>query len=444
MSENKYWEEEWETLDRSGIEAKQLESLKEIVKFAYENSVYYKRSFDEAGVSPEDIHTLQDIKKFPFIDKQTERKTQGIGSMVGELCAVDEKDIVFISASSGSTGVPTVSPFNQKDFDEWMNIESRLMYQAGMRKHDRYMHGINFSLFVGGPCVLGAQKLGAMGIWSGTLPSDRLLFIIQQFKPTFLQTTPSYALYLGETAKKKGIDPKELSVKTIIVAGEPGGSIPATRKAIETLWDAKLYEFYGLSDIFGACAGMCEEQDGLHLAEDHILVETVDQKTGEVLPDGETGELVFTSIRKHARPMIRFRTGDIGYVDKSPCKCGRTSCRIHIVGRKDDMFIVSGVNIFPSDVETVLRELDGITGEYRIHVFERDYTARYGVEVEKAVPDADVEELKKKVVGALKSRIGVKPDYIKILNDGDLPRAEHKAKRLIDERGHETDSAILI
>ena len=159
MSENKYWEEEWETLDRSGIEAKQLESLKEIVKFAYENSVYYKRSFDEAGVSPEDIHTLQDIKKFPFIDKQTERKTQGIGSMVGELCAVDEKDIVFISASSGSTGVPTVSPFNQKDFDEWMNIESRLMYQAGMRKHDRYMHGINFSLFVGGPCVLGAQKL---------------------------------------------------------------------------------------------------------------------------------------------------------------------------------------------------------------------------------------------------------------------------------------------
>ena len=418
--------------------------MKEIVKFAYENSVYYKRSFDEAGVSPEDIHTLQDIKKFPFIDKQTERKTQGIGSMVGELCAVDEKDIVFISASSGSTGVPTVSPFNQKDFDEWMNIESRLMYQAGMRKHDRYMHGINFSLFVGGPCVLGAQKLGAMGIWSGTLPSDRLLFIIQQFKPTFLQTTPSYALYLGETAKKKGIDPKELSVKTIIVAGEPGGSIPATRKAIETLWDAKLYEFYGLSDIFGACAGMCEEQDGLHLAEDHILVETVDQKTGEVLPDGETGELVFTSIRKHARPMIRFRTGDIGYVDKSPCKCGRTSCRIHIVGRKDDMFIVSGVNIFPSDVETVLRELDGITGEYRIHVFERDYTARYGVEVEKAVPDADVEELKKKVVGALKSRIGVKPDYIKILNDGDLPRAEHKAKRLIDERGHETDSAILI
>ena len=442
--DGKYWNKELETLPREQLEAKQLEDLKEIVQFAYDHAPYYKRSFDEAGVSPEDIHTLQDIKKFPFIDKQTERKTQGIGSMVGELCAVDEKDIVFISASSGSTGVPTVSPFNQKDFDEWMNIESRLMYQAGMRKHDRYMHGINFSLFVGGPCVLGAQKLGAMGIWSGTLPSDRLLFIIQQFKPTFLQTTPSYALYLGETAKKKGIDPKELSVKTIIVAGEPGGSIPATRKAIETLWDAKLYEFYGLSDIFGACAGMCEEQDGLHLAEDHILVETVDQKTGEVLPDGETGELVFTSIRKHARPMIRFRTGDIGYVDKSPCKCGRTSCRIHIVGRKDDMFIVSGVNIFPSDVETVLRELDGITGEYRIHVFERDYTARYGVEVEKAVPDADVEELKKKVVGALKSRIGVKPDYIKILNDGDLPRAEHKAKRLIDERGHETDSAILI
>ena len=444
MSTGKYWEEEWETLDREKIEEKQLESLREIVRYAYDNTVYYKRSFDEAGISPDDIKTLKDINRLPFIDKQTERTTQGIGSMVGELCAVDENEIVFISASSGSTGVPTISPFTQKDFDEWMNIESRLMYQAGMRAHDRYMHGINFSLFVGGPCVLGAQGLGAMGIWAGTLPSDRLLYIIQQFKPTFIQTTPSYALYLGETARKKGIDPKELSVKRIIVAGEPGGSIPATRKAIENLWDAKLIEFYGLSDIFGACAGMCDEQDGLHLAEDHILVETVDVKTGEVLPDGETGELVFTSIRKHARPMIRFRTGDIGYVDKSKCKCGRTSARIHIVGRKDDMFIVSGVNIFPSDVETVLRDLDGITGEYRIHVFERDYTARYGVEVEKADSKADETELSKKVVGALKSRIGVKPDYIRILRDGDLPRAEHKAKRLIDERGHEEDNAILI
>ena len=150
--------------------------------------------------------------------------------------------------------------------------------------------------------------------------------------------------------------------------------------------------------------------------------------------DGETGELVFTSLRKHARPMIRFRTGDIGYVTKGKCKCGRTSCRINIVGRKDDMFIVSGVNIFPSDVETVLRDLDGITGEYRIHVFNRDYTARYGVEVERSYKDEEDHVLDSRVVGALKSRIGVKPDYVKILNDGDLPRAEHKAKRLIDER----------
>lgn len=434
MSESKYWEEEWETAPREVIEEKQLESLKHILQHAYDNTVYYKKSFDKAGVKPSDVTSIKDIAKFPFIDKQTERLTQGKGSMVGELCAVDEKDIIFISASSGSTGVPTISPFTQKDFDEWMNIESRLMYQAGMRPTDRYMHGINFSLFVGGPCVLGAQRLGAMGIWSGTLPSDRLLYIIQQFNPTFIQTTPSYALYLGETAKKKGIDPKKLSVKTIIVAGEPGGSIPATRKAIEELWDAKLIEFYGLSDIFGACAAMCEEQDGLHLAEDHILVETVDVKTGEVLPDGETGELVFTSLRKHARPMIRFRTGDIGYVTKGKCKCGRTSCRINIVGRKDDMFIVSGVNIFPSDVETVLRDLDGITGEYRIHVFNRDYTARYGVEVERSYKDEEDHVLDSRVVGALKSRIGVKPDYVKILNDGDLPRAEHKAKRLIDER----------
>ena len=196
-----------------------------------------------------------------------------------------------------------------------------------------------------------------------------------------------------------------------------------------------MYEFYGLADIFGACAAMCDEQNGLHLPEDHILVETVDLETGEVLPDGETGELVFTSLRKHARPMIRFRTGDIGYVDKSVCTCGRTSAKIHIVGRKDDMFIVSGVNIFPSDVETVIRELNGISGEYRSHVFERDYTNRYGVEIEKDSESQEKEEvLISRVVKALKSRIGVKPDYVKILTEGELPRAEHKAKRLIDER----------
>jgi len=436
MSEKKYWDEKLETLPRAELEALQLESLKDIVRFSYEHSVYYKRAFDEAGLKPESIKTLADLAKFPFVDKKTERDTQGVGTFLGEMCAVPETDVVFVSASSGSTGVPTLSPFSKTDFDEWQDVESRLFYMAGMRNTDRYVHALNFTLFVGGPDVIGAQNLGALCIWSGTVPSERLLFILKEFKPTIIWTTPSYAWYLGETAKKSGIDPaKDLAINKIIVAGEAGGSIAATRQAIEELWDADLFDFFGISDIFGACAGMCEAKDGLHLAEDHILVETVDIHTDGILPDGEQGELVLTTLRKHARPMIRFRTGDIGYVKRDTCSCGRTHARIYITGRKDDMFIVSGVNIFPSDVEFVIRSLEGITGEYLIRVSEKNFTAQYTVEVEKITGSSETDEqLASRVSSALKARIGVKPAQITVLKDGDLPRATHKAKRLIDER----------
>jgi phenylacetate-CoA ligase len=396
VGEKKYWNEEIETLDRKDLEALQLERLKEIVKFAYENAPYYKRSFDEAGLKPEDIKTLADISKFPFIDKKTQRDCQGVGSFLGELCAVPEEDVVFISTSSGSTGVPTISPFTKEDFDEFQDTQSRWFWQIGMRPKDRYVHALNFSLFVGGPDVIGAQNLGALCIWGGTLPSDRLLFILKTYQPTVIWTSPSYAWYLGETAKKNGIDPKkDLSIKKIIVAGEQGGSIESTRKAIEDLWGAELYDFYGLSDIFGACAAMCEAKDGLHICEDQILVETVDIHTGEILPPGSVGELVFTSLKKKARPMIRFRTGDIGYIDNTPCSCGRTHGRIHINGRKDDMFIVSAVNVFPSDIEAVIRELSGITGEYLIRVFEKDFTCKYSVEIEKTADNDESEPFSK-------------------------------------------------
>lgn len=436
MTQKKYWAEEIETLPREQLEALQLDALKEITAFAYKNSPYYKRAFDEKGVKPSDIKTLADIEKFPFVNKKTERETQGVGSFLGEMAAVSEEDVVFISTSSGSTGVPTVSPFTKQDFDEFQDVESRLFYGAGMRKTDRYVHALNFSLFVGGPDVIGAQNLGALCIWAGTVPSDRLLFILKEFQPTMIWTTPSYAWHLGEAAKKQGIDPaKDLAIRKIIVAGEPGGSIQATREAIEQLWDAKLFDFYGISDIFGACAGMCEERNGLHIAEDHILVEVLDLETGKPLQDGERGELVLTTLRKHARPMIRFRTGDIGYVNRDRCECGRTHARIHIVGRLDDMFIVSGVNVFPSDIEFVIRGLAGITGEYRIRVFEKNYSAKYAVEIEKSQGSTESDEaLSERVSAALKARIGVKPAEIGVLQDGELPRATHKAKRLVDER----------
>ena len=278
---NKFWDEELETLPREELEKRQLADLQEIVKFAYDHAPYYKRSFDEAGVKPEDIRTLKDIQKFPFINKTTQRDTQGVGSFLGELAAVPEEDVVFISTSSGSTGVPTMSPFTKKDFDEFQDTESRWFWQIGMRPNDRYVHALNFSLYVGGPDVIGAQNLGALCIWGGTLPSERLLFVLKTYQPTVIWTSPSYAWQLGEKALKSGIDPKkDLNIKKIIVAGELGGSIEATRKAIEDIWGAEVYDFYGLSDIFGACAAMCEAKDGLHIAENHILVETVDIHTG--------------------------------------------------------------------------------------------------------------------------------------------------------------------
>ena len=435
--DGKYWNKELETMPRAELEAKQLEDLKEIVKFAYDHAPYYKRSFDEAGVKPEDIKTLKDIEKFPFINKKTQRDTQGIGSFLGELAAVPEEDVVFVSTSSGSTGVPTMSPFTKKDFDEFQDTESRWFYQVGMRKNDRYVHALNFSLYVGGPDVIGAQNLGALCIWGGTLPSERLLFILKTYQPTIIWTSPSYAWQLGEKALKAGIDPKkDLNIKKIIVAGEAGGSIDSTRKAIEDLWGAEVYDFYGLSDIFGACAAMCEAKDGLHIAENHILVETRDIKTGEILPPGETGELVFTTLRKHARPLIRFRTGDIGRIDYTPCKCGRTHGRIHIQGRLDDMFIVSAVNVFPSDIEAVIHELKGITGEYLIRIFEKDFTCKYSVEIEKNSGNIETDEaLADRVSAALKARIGVKPASVVVHPDGQLnTRSEHKSKRVIDER----------
>ncbi|MDR3148419.1 MAG: phenylacetate--CoA ligase family protein, partial [Oscillospiraceae bacterium] len=195
----------------------------------------------------------------------------------------------------------------------------------------------------------------------------------------------------------------------------------------------ELFDFYGLSDIFGACAAQCEVHDGLHIAEDHILVETIDLQTGEVLKPGERGELVYTTLRKRARPMIRFRTGDIGRIDTTPCKCGRTHGRIYVDGRKDDMFIVSAVNVYPSDIEYVIRGLEEVTGEYTVRIYEKDFTCKYEVTVENAGKITD-EATARKVSDALKARCGVKPANVIVLPDGSLERSTHKAKRIIDER----------
>jgi len=431
-----YWDEGLETLPRQELEALQLELLREHLDFASRNSPYYRQSFREAGVTASEVKSLDDLRRFPFINKQTLRERQTAAPLLGDLLAVNEREVVYVSASSGSTGVPTLSPFTAKDFEEWQDVQTRLFYAAGMRDSDRYLHALNFSMFVGGPDVIGAQKLGALCFWAGTVPAERLLFLMREFRPTVTWTTPSYAWYLGETARSQGIDPaNDLAVRRIIVAGEPGGSIPATRRAIENLWNAELYDFYGISDIFGASAGMCRERSGLHFSEDHHLIEVLDPASGEPVADGEKGEMVLTTLQKQARPMIRFRTGDIVTRDRSVCPCGRTHARIRIHGRTDDMFIVNGVNLFPSDIEVAVREIPEITGEYRITLTTEQHLTRFHLEVERR-QETPVSEsaLAGQLQKVLRNRHGIAPGSITIHPDGTLPRAVHKAQRVIDKR----------
>jgi len=433
-----YWDEKLETQSRADWDALKLDLLQKHLKHAYANSPYYKASFDAAGVHPDDVKSLADIRRFPFIEKKVLRERQEALPPFGDLVAVPERDIVYISASSGSTGVPTASPFTAQDFEDWMDYEARQFWSSGLRPDDRYCHSLNFSLFVGGPCVLGAQKLGALSIHAGTVPSERLLAIAKQFQATAIWTTPSYAWYLGETAIKEGIDPKkDLAIKRIFVAGEPGGSIPETRQRIEALWGAKVYDYYGLSDIFGSCAGMCEEQHGLHWAEDHILVEVLDPETQEPVAEGERGELVLTTLKKSARPMIRFRTGDIVSFTNEACGCGRTSQRmLGTHGRLDDMLIIKGVNIFPSDIEAIARKDHDLSGEYKLIVERDNHLDTLTVEIERAAVDASKDaELASRFAGHLKSITGVSARIV-ILPPDTLPRATHKAKRVEDRRQH--------
>jgi phenylacetate-CoA ligase len=429
MVENKYWDKKIETMPRKELEQYQLKLLKNEIEFARKGSPFYHNYLPEV-----DLKSIDDVRKLPFVTKQTQRERQEARLPFGDMVAVPEKDIVYISASSGSTGMPTASPFTAQDFDDFIDCQARLFWRSGMRNTDRYIHALNFSLFIGGPCVLGAQKLGALSIHAGTVPSERLISIIKQFKPNWTWTTPSYAWYLGETAVKMGLDPKkDLSIRNIICSGEPGGGIKATREKIEELWGANLYEYYGLSDIFGACAGSCTHKNGIHIEEDHMLVEVLD-KNGEQVSEGERGEMVLTTLKKRARPLIRFKTGDIVTYTNEKCECGRTFKRLNgIVGRTDDMLIIKSVNVFPSDVEAVVRSKPYLTGEYRIIVDRSKHLDVLTVEVEgSGKPESEIQETLK---SEIKARLGVTADII-VLPVNTIPRSTHKSQRVIDRREH--------
>jgi len=428
-----YWDSV-ETLKREELEKLQLKLLRYTLKHAINRSTYYANRLPNAC---EDLHSIKDIEKLPTISKEDIRLDQESFPPLGKMICVPEDDIVYISSSSGSTGNPTASPFTKQDFDEWIDYEARLFYSSGLMKNDRYCHALNFSLFVGGPCVLGAQRVGALSIHAGTIASERLIKIIDQYKPTVIWTTPSYAWYLGETAAKMGFEPTSSSIKKLFVAGEPGGSIDNTRRRIEELWDAKVYDYYGISDVFGACAGECTEQAGLHVAEDHILVEVIDRETGEHAAEGEKGEMYITTLKKMARPLIRFRTGDIVTYELDKCTCGRTHKRlIGVHGRVDDMLIIKGVNVMPSAIEAIVRANKDLTGEYRLIVTRENHLDALTIETEHVKNfKGNLLNLELRIQTEIKAALGVAPRVV-VYSEDTLPRATHKAKRIIDKREH--------
>ena len=436
--DQKYYDPEIECMPRPELEQLQLERLQTMVQYAYDNTVYYKRSFDAAGVKPSDIKTLDDLAKFPFINKQTERETQHVGSFFGELCSVPEEDVVFMATSSGSTGVPTVSPFTQEDFDLWQDTEARLFWQAGMRPNDRYVHGLNFALYVGGPDVIGAQRLGALAIWAGAIPSDRLIFVLKQYQPTIIWTSPSYAWTLGQKIKEKGLDPRnDFSIRTIIVAGEPGGSIESTRESIEELWGecGRLLRPVATSTM---PARPCARR----------RTACTSLRTRSSWRPGRLGHGRGARARQHRRADLHHAHEEGPPDDPLPHRRHRLRFHREVqlrphprpyprgIGRKDEMFIVGAVNVFPSDVEYVVRKEPGLTGEYSIRVYDENFTTRYEVSVERAFgSDEPYDQVSKRVEAALKAHTGVRPAKVIVFDADKLgTSSEHKAKRFIDER----------
>lgn len=422
--------------ERAEIERLQTKMLRNIVRWAYDRSPFYRKLYDEAGVNHESIKDLSDITRLPAISKHDLRHDVENHPVYGSMLAVPEEDIVYVASSSGTSGLPLISPFTRRDFSEIVRLSRRFFEGFGMKRGDRYMHCLNLSLFVASPAVLSMQDIGVTTLWGGVLPKERIKRLLCELKITAIQTTPSFALRLGVWLKENGADPAGLSVRRIIVAGEPGGSIPAIRDAIEKTWNASVYEVYGMSEIMGSLAASCEARHGLHVAEDSVVVEVLDPESGEPLEDGKRGELTFTALMKFGRPMIRYRSGDIGTITHEKCSCGRTHARINVVGRHDNsMFIVSGVNVYPSDILSVMAGIPGITKDVRIRLQSACGTDRYIIEAERAPGCIENDRvLSERISNRLKELILAKPQAVVILQPGALSSEEQKMKYLIDER----------
>ncbi len=428
-----YYQKEIETASREQIRTWQSERLRETVKRVYNNVELYRRRMDEAGVRPEDIQSVDDLVKLPFTSKQDLRDTYPYG-----LFAAPLDDVVRLHASSGTTGKQIVVGYTQNDLEIWDTICARALVAAGASRSDKVHVSYGYGLFTGGLGLHGgSQKLGCTTIPVSSGNTARQLTIMQDFGSTILACTPSYAMYLGESAQKAGIDTEKLPLRAGIFGAEAWTE--EMRNEIEALLHIKAYDIYGLTEIMGpGVAYECAEQNGMHVNEDHFIIEIIDPDTGRPLPPGEKGEIVFSCITKEAFPLLRFRTKDIGMINDTPCSCGRSFVRMSKpMGRTDDMLIIRGVNVFPSQIETVLLQ-DGHSPNYQIIVDRVGVLDTLEVQVEMNEQHfsdtvSTVHRMETELADHLKSLLGIAAK-VRLVSPNTIARSEGKAKRVIDKR----------
>lgn len=430
----KIYDKKTETMSRRSMAALQLKRLKEIVKYAYDRVPFYRKKYDEAGVKPSDIKTLEDIRKLPFVTKSDLRDNYPYG-----LLAVPVSDLARIHASSGTSGKPTVVAYTREDMEDWTECVARLVVAAGGRSDDIVQICFGYGLFTGALGLhQGWERIGAAVIPASTGNSERQIMLMKDLGATALVATPSYALHLAEVMEKMGISPDEMKLR-VGMFGSEASSEEMHREIAEKL---RLFptDNYGLSELIGpGVSGECEYKCGMHINEDYFYPEIIDPTTLAPTDGSDYGELVLTSLTKKSMPMIRYRTKDITKIDYSPCKCGRTTARMaKLKGRTDDMLIIKGVNVFPSQIEGVLLGFSELGSTYQIIVTREDYKDKLEVKVELAddsiVGDyGALENLKNRIHHALRTVLQIDAK-LTLAEHMSLARSEGKAKRVFDMR----------
>lgn len=416
-----------EIASRDEISALQLTRMRKTLNHAYKNVPFYRKSFDDAGVHPDDLKTLSDLAKFPFTVKSDLRDNYPFG-----MFAVPQNQVARVHASSGTTGKPTVVGYTAGDIDNWANLVARSMRASGTKAGDIVHIAYGYGLFTGGlGAHYGAEKLGCTVIPVGGGMTARQLTLIQDFKPTTIMVTPSYMLNIMEAFQAEGIDPRETSLEVGIFGAEPWTN--AMRTEVETAFDMHAVDIYGLSEVMGpGVANECvETKDGLHIWEDHFFPEIINPTTGEPVADGEEGELVFTTLTKEALPIIRYRTRDLTRLLPGSARSMRRMEKI--TGRSDDMMILRGVNVFPTQIEEQLLATKGLAPHYQIELFKDGRMDAMAVTVELADRSGDRVELARALAGRIKDVVGVSAK-INVGDPGSAPRSEGKAQRVIDRR----------